>query len=130
RPLSGEDVAFRLAPRINAAGRLGDPKLALDLLLARDPAKASALAAALEQVQTERRQIQERMLAEAIADIERMGMADAPAIVLAREGWHPGVVGIVAGRIASTYGKPTVVVGLDGASGRGSVRGPQGFRLH
>lgn len=130
RPLTGEDIAFRVAPRLNAAGRLGDPKLALALLLAETPEEAQPLADALEQVQTDRRQIQERILAEATSQIERGGLADAPAIVLAHEGWHAGVVGIVAGRIASEYGKPTIVVGLDGETGRGSVRGPQGFRLH
>ncbi len=128
--VTGEDIAFRLAPRLNAPGRLGDPDLALELLLAKTTTEAAAIAASIEQITLKRRAIQEEMVTEAVAEIESSGFASMPAIVLGREGWHPGIVGIVAGRIASRYGKPTIVVGLEGASGRGSVRGPQGFRLH
>ena len=128
--MTGEDVSFRLAPRINAPGRLGDPDLALELLLTRSPFEAQRIAAAIEQISTERRAIQERMISEAVAEIDARGYAREPSIVLAREGWHPGVVGIVAGRIASRYGKPTVIVGIEGSTGRGSVRGPSGFPLH
>lgn len=128
--VSAEDIAFRIAPRLNAPGRLGNPDDALALLLTRDPAAALALAASIEQVTMRRRAVQEEMVAEAVEEIERSGYADAAAIVLARQGWHPGVVGIVAGRIASQYGKPTIVVALEGETGRGSVRGPSGFLLH
>lgn len=62
--------------------------------------------------------------------VEEQGLSQSPAIVVAGQGWNPGVIGIVAGRIASRFGKPTIVVGLEGSQGRGSVRGPQGFRLH
>jgi single-stranded-DNA-specific exonuclease len=125
-----EDVAFRIAPRLNATGRLGDPDLSLELLLAEDPTTAIGLAATVEQIAVRRRAIQDEMLAQAFAEIEARGCASDPGIVLAREGWHPGVVGIVAGRIASRFGRPTIVVALEGASGRGSVRGPSGSRLH
>lgn len=128
--LTASDIAFRIAPRLNAPGRLTDPDRALELLMARDDASAWSLAAQVEQITLERRALQERMIAEATADIEAGGWANEPAIVLARQGWHVGVVGIVAGRVASKYGKPTIVIGLDGATGRGSVRGPSGFRLH
>lgn len=126
----GDDIAFRIAPRLNAPGRLADPDLALELLLCRDEAAAWPVAADIEQIAARRREIQERMVAEAIADVETAGWAASPALVLAREGWHPGVVGIVAGRIATRYGLPTVVVALEGPTGRGSVRGPAGARLH
>ncbi|HSN99699.1 MAG TPA: single-stranded-DNA-specific exonuclease RecJ [Candidatus Nanopelagicales bacterium] len=130
RGLGAEDVAYRIAPRLNAPGRLGDPDASLELLLAQNAISASALAASIEQAQLQRRAIQEDMLTAALADIERAGYAREPAIVLARAGWHPGVVGIVAGRVASRLGKPTIVVALEGASGRGSVRGPSGARLY
>ena len=128
--VSAEDVAFRIAPRLNAPGRLGDPTLSLDLLLAPDMNTAVGLAAAVEQLAVQRRSVQEKMLTQAVAQIEADGWGDQPAIVLAAEGWRPGIVGIVAGRIASRYGKPTIVIALEGPAGRGSVRGPQGARLH
>jgi single-stranded-DNA-specific exonuclease len=129
-PLSARDVAFRIAPRLNAPGRLGAPDLALRLLLARSESEASDLAAQVEAISDRRRELQEAMAAEAIAEIERDGYADRPAIVVGREGWNFGVVGIVAGRLADRYARPVVVVGFDGDVGRGSVRGPKGARLH
>ncbi|XXT14414.1 single-stranded-DNA-specific exonuclease RecJ [Sorangium sp. So ce429] len=130
RGASAEDVAFRIAPRLNAPGRLGDPDVSLELLLAQDGVTASALAATVEQAQMKRRAIQDEMLASALAEIERAGFDRDPAIVIAQQGFHPGVVGIVAGRITGRYGKPTIVIALEGAKGRGSVRGPAGARLH
>ncbi|HVW26217.1 MAG TPA: single-stranded-DNA-specific exonuclease RecJ [Polyangiaceae bacterium] len=129
-PLSARDVAFRIAPRLNAPGRLGSPDLALQLLLAKSEAAASDLAAQVEAISERRRELQETITAEAFAEIERDGYADRPAIVVGREGWNFGVVGIVAGRLADRYGRPVVVVGFDGGVGRGSVRGPAGSRLH
>ncbi|UQA55869.1 single-stranded-DNA-specific exonuclease RecJ [Polyangium aurulentum] len=128
--VSADDIAFRIAPRINAPGRLGDPDLALELLLERDAARAAGLAATIEQLTVRRRELQEKMVAEALREIDAARWGDEPGIVIAREGWHPGIVGIVAGRIASKYGKPTIAVALEGGSGRGSVRGPSGFPLH
>lgn len=129
-PLSAEDVAYQIAPRINAPGRLGDPAKALQLLLCRDAPEAWQLAEQLDLITRERRQIQQGMEAEAMAQIVAEGRADDPAFVLAQQGWHPGVVGIVAGRIASRYGKPTVVVALEGDSGRGSARAPEWAHVH
>lgn len=128
--LSAEDVAFRIAPRINAPGRLGSPDIALALLLEKNPTEARALAAAIEQSQQQRRTIERGVLEAALRQVEEHGLSHSPAIVVAGEGWNPGVVGIVAGRLASRLGKPTIVIGLEGAVGRGSVRGPRGFRLH
>lgn len=127
---SAEDVAFKVAPRLNAPGRLGDPDLSLELLLEENPTRATAIAAAIEHLTLERRAIQAEILRDAFAEIEAAGYASRPGIVLARAGWHPGVVGIVAGRIASRFGRPTIIVALEGATGRGSVRGPSGSRLH
>jgi len=125
-----EDVAFRFAPRLNAPGRLGDPDDALALLLETDTSRAEVIARRVEETQLKRREIQAVMVEEALKDIEDGGFAQHAGIVLARQGWHPGVVGIVAGRIADQLGKPTIVIGLEGERGRGSVRGPRGFPLH
>jgi len=128
--VTAEDVAFQIAPRLNAPGRLGDPTVALELLLVRDAVRAAELAAEIDQLGEERRRIQRAIIADAIAEIGRLGLDRGPGILLARSGWHPGVVGIVAGRIAELYGKPTVVVALDGGVGRGSARAPAGFMLY
>lgn len=128
--MTGEDVAFRLAPRINAPGRLGKPDVALRLLLARSPQEARALATEVDALSEQRKTLDRAVLAEAIQMLEDPTRAALPVIVLGKQGWHPGVVGIVAGRLASRFGKPTIVVGMDGATGRGSARGPAGFPLH
>ncbi len=130
RAISGEDVAFRLAPRLNAPGRLGPPDLALELLLASSHEEARAVAAQIEQLSKERRSIQDKMIREAVEEIEREGWAQRSAIVIGREGWSHGIVGIVAGRLASRFGKPVIVAGFQDGHGRGSVRGPAGSRLH
>jgi single-stranded-DNA-specific exonuclease len=126
-PLTGEDVSFRLAPRINAPGRLRKPDLALDLLLCSSPHEARARAAELDQICEERKRLDRAILAEAELLLADPALAALPVVVLGSEGWHPGVVGIVAGRLASKLGKPTIVIG---AGGRGSVRGPAGFTLY
>lgn len=128
--LSAEDVAFRIAPRLNAPGRLGAPDLAVELLLCRSLDAAQGLAAEVEQRQLERRAVQDRMLEEALQEVEREGYRDRAAIVIGREGWNHGIVGIVAGRLASELSKPVVVIGFEDGIGRGSVRGPKGARLH
>ncbi|HEY6081209.1 MAG TPA: single-stranded-DNA-specific exonuclease RecJ [Polyangiaceae bacterium] len=129
-PLSAEDVAFRIAPRLNAPGRLGAPDLAVRLLLAPTLDSAHSLAAEIEQSQLERKAVQQQMLSEALAEVEREGYRERPALVLGREGWNHGIVGIVAGRLASELQKPVVVIGFERGLGRGSVRGPKGARLH
>jgi single-stranded-DNA-specific exonuclease len=129
-PLCAEDVAFRIAPRLNAPGRLGAPDLAVQLLLAPTLDAAHALAAEIEQRQLERRAVQDRMLEEALAEVEREGYRNDVALVIGREGWNHGIVGIVAGRLASELQKPVVVIGFERGTGRGSVRGPKGARLH
>jgi single-stranded-DNA-specific exonuclease len=128
--LSAEDVAFRIAPRLNAPGRLGAPDLAVQLLLADSLDSAHALAAEIEQRQLERRAIQERMLEEARAEVERHQYGERSAIVVGREGWNHGIVGIVAGRLAAELKRPVVVIGFEDGIGRGSVRGPKGSQLH
>jgi single-stranded-DNA-specific exonuclease len=125
-----EDVGFRLAPRLNAAGRLGDPGRALELLITEDGARARELAAELEGENKSRKEIEQRIVAEARARVPLDAAGRPPAgIVLAGDGWHVGVVGIVAARIAEEFHRPAVVVAMDGPRGRGSARTVNGFHL-
>jgi single-stranded-DNA-specific exonuclease len=128
--LGARDVAFRIAPRLNAPGRLGPPDLALELLLEKDPTRARELAERVEALSIERRALQEQMTDEAVQEIEENGWGERSAIVIGREGWSTGIVGIVAGRLADRYLRPVVVIGFEGSIGRGSVRGQKGARLH
>ena len=121
------DVALRLAPRLNAPGRLGDAEPALALLLSQDAAQAEARAAVCEAANTERRAVQERVLAEALAQAE--AQPDG-VIVAAGQGWHAGVVGIVAAKLVDRFARPAVVIALDGDIGRGSARTVAGFHLY
>ncbi len=127
---TGEDVSFRLAPRINAPGRIAKPDQALALLLASTDVEARRLAAEVEDLCTRRKEVERGVTAEALAMLEDPALASLPAIVLGKQGWHPGVVGIVAGRLASRFGKPTIILALDGPRARGSVRGPAGFSVY
>jgi single-stranded-DNA-specific exonuclease len=121
------DVSFRLAPRLNAAGRLGDSQLALDLLLATDRSTADRLAAQLDALNRERQTIQEKIWAEAVAAAD--AFAGEPALVLGAEGWHQGVVGVVAAKLVEKYRRPTIVVGFSQGRGKGSARTLGGFDL-
>jgi single-stranded-DNA-specific exonuclease len=127
---TGEDVSFRLAPRINAPGRIAKPDHSLALLLATSDVEARRIAAEVEDLCTRRKEVERAVTAEALAMLEDPALASLPAIVLGKQGWHPGVVGIVAGRLASRFGKPTIILALDGPRGRGSVRGPAGFSVY
>jgi single-stranded-DNA-specific exonuclease len=129
-PITGRDIAFRIAPQLNAPGRLGSADLALELLLAPDLESARGLAARLDQLSIERRAQSDLILQQALEDIAAHGYERHTALVLGRRGWNPGVVGIVAGRLADRFERPVIVVGFDGSTGRGSVRGPAGSRLH
>jgi single-stranded-DNA-specific exonuclease len=128
-PITAEDVAFRIAPRLNAPGRLGSAEIAVKLLLAKTLDEAHALGAEIEQRSSERKLIQERMIEEALLEIETEGWAEGASIVIGREGWNHGIVGIVAGRLADRFQRPVLAVGFTGGHGRASVRGPAGSRL-
>jgi len=126
-PVSAGQVGFRLGPRINAAGRLDDASVGLQLLRTPSLAEARELAAKLDRANTERQEIERRMLVEATAQAEeRQG---ARGLVLWAEGWHPGVVGIVAARVVERFHKPTLVIGVQGGMGKGSARSVEGFHL-
>jgi single-stranded-DNA-specific exonuclease len=126
-PITAHDVGFRFAPRLNAAGRLGEAQLALDLLLAPDTATATRLAEELEDKNVERQRIQELVWIEALAAAAEH--ETSPAVVVGAEGWHPGVVGIIAARLVDKLARPAVVVGFRAGEGRGSARTVPGFDL-
>lgn len=129
RPEAGR-VGFTLAPRINAVGRMEDAAQALELLLTDDPDVARRLAEIADGVNRTRQEEDRRTLDEALAQLE--GTFDPErdwGVVLAGEGWHPGVIGIVASRVVERVHRPVVMVALDGESGRGSARSIPGLHL-
>jgi single-stranded-DNA-specific exonuclease len=119
--LDAATIAFRLAPRINAAGRLARADAGLELALTEDAERARAVAEELDRVNVERRAVEQRMLWE--ADAQAREQAGAHAIVVAAEGWHPGVAGIVASKLVERHHRPAVVIALDGAGGAGTGSG-------
>ncbi len=121
-------LGFLLGPRINAGGRIGKADLGARLLACDDPAEALSLAERLDQLNTERREVETAVRAAALAQAEARGL-DAPLVWAAGEGWHPGVVGIVASRLKEATGRPAVVIGLDGDEGKGSGRSISGVDL-
>ncbi len=130
-PIKPSHVGFNLGPRLNAAGRLGTAEDALNLLMAEDPLAARDIAASLDRQNRERQVVQARALAEAeqMLALEFDPARDA-AIVLGKAGWHPGVLGIVAGRLSRTHHRPTLIVGFDeNGIGKGSGRSIEGFSL-
>lgn len=129
KPVTAEDVAFRIAPRLNAPGRLGDPTPALQLLLAKSEPEAERLADEIEALQLARRAQQEAILDDAEKEIQRNGWENQAALVVGKESYNVGIVGIVAGKLADRYGRPVVVYGAEQGIARGSVRGPQGTPL-
>jgi single-stranded-DNA-specific exonuclease len=127
------DLGFRLAPRINAAGRLYRADAGVELFLTDDEKRAEEIAAELSRANAERRATEREVEAAADAAYNELPdvLREAPAIVVAGQGWHPGVVGIVASRLAECHHRPAVVVSLDAAkgTGRGSGRSIAGFDL-
>lgn len=124
------DVAFRITPRLNAAGRLGDSMLTLALLRARDIYEARGLAARIEQLNDQRKAIEASVTEAAIAQvIEIYGEQPRSGVVAAGQGWHRGVVGISAARLTERFGVPAVVIALEDERGHGSCRTPDGFAL-
>jgi single-stranded-DNA-specific exonuclease len=149
--LRASDIGFKIAPRLNAAGRLGCARLVVDLLTTTKEEQALQLARYLEEQNTQRQTIERRMVSEARKMVEEQGRGDDPALVLAHAGWHAGVIGIVAGRLADMYARPALMIalpkppplsppklggdkgggeGLHARVGVGSGRSVPGFALH
>ena len=120
-------VAYILAPRINAAGRLGNAESGVRLLLATEAGEAMTIAESLEEDNTMRKKIDESTLEEALEQLQAMGPELPPAIVLWSDRWHPGVLGIVASRLMERYHRPTVLISSDHEEGKGSGRSIPGF---
>lgn len=129
--LGTDEVGFRLAPRLNAAGRIGDPAQAVRLLLTEHAAEARSLADALHQGNIVRQDIEAKVLKESLAILEQQPeILEAKVIVLAAAGWHPGVIGIVASRLTERFYRPVLLIAVDGRTGRGSARSIPGFHLY
>jgi single-stranded-DNA-specific exonuclease len=129
--LDSYHVGFLLAPRLNACGRMGHARLAVEMLTEADTNRADEIATYLEQQNRQRQSIERQILDEAIAQTERLGMDNGEhrAIVIGQENWHPGVIGIVASRLVDRYHRPAILVSLNGEQGQGSGRSISGFHL-
>ena len=123
-------LGFSLGPRINAAGRMSSPEIALRLLLTESLKEAESLASVLEEENKARQKEEKEVLKEAVAEVERtVNFNRDRVIVAAREGWHPGVIGIVAARLVEQFHRPAVVIALEKGKGKGSGRSIKGFHL-
>jgi len=122
-------LGFLLGPRINASGRIGEPDLGLRLLLAEDPVEARALAEKLDAINRRRQEVEGEVMAAAHAMAEAQAGAGRAVLLLVGQGWHPGVVGIVAGRIKERFNRPACVAGLSGGLAKGSGRSVPGVDL-
>jgi single-stranded-DNA-specific exonuclease len=128
--VSARTVGFMLAPRLNAAGRLEDARFGVELLVTNDPDTARDLAEKLNWQNARRQKIEEDILGDVNAAIGRdPGVAGRHSIVMASESWHPGVIGIVASRLARRFCRPVVLIALKGGKGRGSARSIEGFHM-
>ncbi len=124
-------AGFILGPRINAAGRMDSARHSLELLLSRDFQTAMDLASKLDGINLERQQLQKSIIQEALEMVERdVNFNTEKVIILAKEGWHKGVLGIVASKIVETFYRPAIVATLEGGIGTGSARSIGGFHLH
>jgi len=131
--LQAEDIAFAVGPRINAAGRLGQARLAVELLTTESPERAVALSRYLDELNRNRQTVERKMLKQAKELVaEHPEWSDAPALVLAHPEWHAGVIGIVATRVAEHFQRPAILIALDGrqTAAQGSGRSHGGFNLH
>jgi single-stranded-DNA-specific exonuclease len=130
-PLNAEDIAFRLAPRINAAGRLGQARLAVELLTTRNETRARELAKYLTGQNEQRQTLERRIYKEARELVEKdFDLEKDRALVLGKHDWHAGVIGIVAGRLVERFWRPVIMIAFGDGVGQGSGRSIPGFNLH
>ena len=129
-PLRADHLAFRLGPRLNAAGRLEDASLAAELLLTRDAARGEALARRLEDLNARRQSMEREMTASAVSQAESSDdFASSRSLVVCGEGWNAGLIGLTAGRLCEKYYRPTVVLSLQGETAVGSCRSIPGIHI-
>ncbi len=130
-PVNTGHVGFRLAPRLNAAGRMATGRLAAELMITDDRSRAQQLAEHLHELNRARQETQEHIVEEATAQAkEQLERTGGPGLVLASEGWHSGIIGIVASRIRESFHQPTLVISVDGDDCRGSGRTVEGVDLY
>ena len=127
--ITATTIGYMLAPRINAAGRMGEADLAAELLECADPGRAEELARELCQLNRERQSVEQAIYAQAVEQIEQSPAQERSALVLASDTWHQGVVGIVASRLSEKYACPSFMIHLSGGTGKGSCRSWGGFNL-
>jgi single-stranded-DNA-specific exonuclease len=130
KPLTAGRVGFTLAPRLNAAGRLGHALRGVQLLTTEDEHEANVIARELEELNQQRQQVDRATLADARKKLEQTDLDARWGLVLSQEGWHPGVIGIVASRIVEETCRPVVMISLEGNEGKGSGRSIPAFDLH
>jgi single-stranded-DNA-specific exonuclease len=130
KPLTSGRVGFILAPRLNAVGRLGHAIRGVELLMSENEHDANVIARELEEMNQRRQRLDREILDEAREMIAKLDLDSTYGIVLAKEGWHPGVIGIVASRVVEEFGRPAVLIGIDGDTGKGSGRSISAFDLH
>ena len=129
KEITSVQIGYVLAPRINAAGRMGEADRAADLMLCKDPATARALARELCELNRQRQAVEQEIYAQAIEMIETLPADERHALVLADHQWHQGVVGIVASRLSEKYACPSFMIHISGHTGKGSCRSWGGFNL-
>ena len=129
KEITSVQIGYVLAPRINAAGRMGEADRAAELMLCKDPATARALARELCELNRQRQAVEQEIYAQAIEMIETLPADERHALVLADHQWHQGVVGIVASRLSEKYACPSFMIHISGHTGKGSCRSWGGFNL-
>ena len=132
-PLSADHLAFRLGPRLNAVGRLGDAKLGVHLLLTPDPGKAEHIAGLMENANRDRQDLERRMTAEAIRQLEESAPSVIPSphvLIVSGEDWNPGLVGLTAGRLCERYHLPAIALSVRGEEAVGSCRSIPGVNIY
>ena len=129
KALDSNAISFGVAPRINACGRMGDEKVALDLFLTKDLYEAKSLATKLNEYNIERQAIEKKIFDEAVEEIEK-NEKNKNCIIVGKEGWHHGIIGIVSSKVTDIYFKPSILVCFEDEEGKGSGRSVPGFDLH
>ena len=130
KPLTAGRIGYILAPRLNAVGRLGNAMRGVDLLLTDDPGEANEIARELEELNQRRQSLDRTTLDEAMRIVDGIDLDETYGLVIAKQGWHAGVIGIVASRIVEQVSRPVVMVALEGDTGKGSGRSISAFDLH
>lgn len=130
RQMRSDHIAYQLAPRLNAAGRLSSAAEAYEILMVKEQASAELLAARLDELSNERRLLEKKVFDAATQAIFDRAMEKDPVLVVSGDGWHRGVLGIVASRLVERFGKPSFVVGFEGGLGTGSARSGGRINLH